>query len=183
MNKGAVSLLMIVCLIFAACGGKNSVPSGILPREKMERVMWDMVMADQYASYLSKDSGHLDLKAERLRLYEQVFRLHDISRDKFQKSYAYYMAHPELNQVLFDSLTDLGSRLRSEAYSHPTVKPLVTPPQAAPAPTPGGTASPGSSIRVSPLKRDTSGKGPGTAHPIPSSGPPSSAPAGKRQVR
>src|SRR5579872_3935993 len=128
MKKRFAGLLTVVCLILSACRSKNSVPSGILPREKMEQVMWDMVMADQYASYLAKDSAHLDLKLERLRLYEQVFRLHDISRDKFRKSYAYYLEHPELNQVLFDSLTDLGNRLRTEAYSHPTVKPIVTQP-------------------------------------------------------
>lgn len=144
--KGRIAgLIAIVCLIFAACGDKNSVPSGILPREKMEQVMWDMVMADQYASYLAKDSAHLDLKLERLRLYEQVFRLHDISREKFRKSYAYYMDHPELNQILFDSLTDLGSRLRSEAYSHPATKPLVTPAPPSPA-VPSGSPAPAVSL-------------------------------------
>lgn len=176
--------LAIVCLIFAACGDKNSVPSGVLPREKMEKVIWDMVMADQYASYLAKDSAHLDIKAERLRLYEQVFRLHDISRDKFRKSYAYYMDHPELNQVLFDSLTDLGGRLRSEAYRHPWVKPFVAPPPASPAVMPG-TTHPAVSLphRIQRLKPDTAGKGPRVTPSVTPGGRPSSAPADKRPVQ
>jgi len=165
MNKKIAGLVAAVCLILTACGDKNSVPSGILPREKMEQVMWDMVMADQYASYLAKDSAHLDPKTERLRLYEQVFRMHDISRDKFQKSYAYYMDHPELNQVLFDSLVDYGSRVRSDVYSHPAVKPLAIPAPAVPVVNP---------------KADSIGKGKRVTPPVIRNRRPSSAPAGKR---
>ena len=93
----------------------------------MQDVVWDMVIqADQYSSYMAKDSAHINIKLERLRLYEQVFQLHSVSRDQFKKSYDYYMAHPELAQTLFDSLISKGNRLRSEAYSHPSVRPAVT---------------------------------------------------------
>src|ERR1700759_226624 len=110
--RGRVAILFLIFgSLITACGDKYSVPSGILDREKMEAVMWDMIQADQYADYLKKDSAHLDLKAEHLRLYEQVFRLHDVSREKFQKSYNWYLAHPEMNQVLFDSLQTRGNRL------------------------------------------------------------------------
>ncbi len=131
MTKGTAALLIIICLAIASCAGKDHVPSGILPRDKMEGVLWDMVLADQYASYLTKDSSHLDLKKEHLRLYEQVFRLHDVTRDKFQKSYKYYLDHPDLSQTLFDSLVNKGNRLRTESYSRPPLKPISTPPPAA----------------------------------------------------
>ena len=137
MRKAIVGLLAIFCIIAAGCSDKKSVPSGILPREKMENVLWDMIQADQYAAVLAKDSAaHIaDMKAERLRLYDQVFRLHDVSRDKFRESYQFYSDHPELSQDLFDSLLVRGNRLRSEEYAHPTARPSAKPPTT-PLPTP-----------------------------------------------
>ena len=118
MNRRGIGALLVVVGLAAGCRGKNHVPSGVLPREKMESVLWDMIQADQYSSFLTKDSAHVDLKLERLRLYEQVFLLHGVSRDQFRKSYDYYMAHPDLTEALFDSLQTRGTRLRSEEYSH-----------------------------------------------------------------
>jgi hypothetical protein len=119
---------LVLCFIFlllsaAACHSKSGLPSGVLSQEKMAGVLWDMIEADQYAITLSKDSAlidsaHLNMKLESLRLYDQVFRLHQVSRDEFRKSYKYYMDHPELTQALFDSLLAKGNHLRGEAYSH-----------------------------------------------------------------
>ncbi len=136
MRKAIAGLLVIFCVIAAGCSDKKGVPSDILPREKMENVLWDMIQADQYAAVLAKDSAaHIaDLKAERLRLYDQVFRLHDVSRDKFRRSYQYYSDHPELSQELFDSLLVRGNKLRSEEYAHPPARPSVKPPTTPPAP-------------------------------------------------
>ena len=120
-------LLGILLFTAAGCSDKNNIPSGILSQEKMEGVLWDMIQADQYSIlYLAKDSAHMskdsaktNTKMETLRLYEQVFRLHQVSREEFRKSYQYYLDHPALNQVLFDSLTAKGVRLRTESYSRP----------------------------------------------------------------
>jgi hypothetical protein len=102
------------------CAGKNGVPHGIIPRDRMELVMWDMAQADQYvALYLAKDSAHIDRKKETLKLYETVFRLHDVSLDEFRKSYRYYLDHPELGQLLFDSVIARGVRARTEMYDRP----------------------------------------------------------------
>jgi hypothetical protein len=108
----------------------------------MERVMWDMAQADQYAAlYLAKDSAHIDRKAETMRLYAEVFRLHQVTPEEFRESYQYYLAHPVLNQLLFDSVIARGVRARSEMYDrpsqyHPPVPPV--PPVGPGAVVPGG---------------------------------------------
>jgi|SRR6185437_2501471 len=127
MRRGILALLMILGMA-TGCSDKDRIPSGVLSRQKMEDVLWDMIQADQYSSFLTKDSAHIDLKEERLRLYQQVFLLHGVSREQFRKSYDYYMARPDLTQMLFDSLQSKGNRLRSEAYSRPSATPVVTPP-------------------------------------------------------
>ena len=131
------------------CTGKNNVPRGIIPQEKMEQVMWDMAQADQYAAlYLAKDSAHTDLKKETLKLYETVFRLNDVSVNEFRKSYRYYLDHPELGQLLFDSVIARGTRARMEMYDrpshfHPTVPAI---PGAVGVPDAHGPAMPGSRV-------------------------------------
>lgn len=128
--------LWFCILLFAACADKDSVPSGILPKEKMGAVLWDMIQAEQFSTtYLAKDSGKIDLKTEDLRLYDQVFRLHGITREDFRKSYRFYQDHPDITRILFDSLLARGNRLRTESYNKPAPPPVVTPP-ATPAPAP-----------------------------------------------
>lgn len=116
-------MLLILLLSWAAgigCSDKSHVPGGILSKDKMEQVMWDMAQADQYAAlYLAKDSAHIDRKAETMRLYAEVFRLHKVTADEFRKSYRYYLDHPELNQLLFDSVIARGVRARTELYDRP----------------------------------------------------------------
>ena len=126
MRTEIVGLMIFLCFVFTGCSDKDKVPHGILPVNNMCSVMWDMIQADQYAAILARDSAHSDARSEHLRLYEQVFRLHNITRENFQKSYNYYLQHPELNQILSDSLTAHGNRLRNEAYAHPSNPPAVT---------------------------------------------------------
>jgi hypothetical protein len=149
-------------LVFlAGCSGPESVPSGVIPRDKMQQILWDMVEADQYSQlYLARDSARIDVKAETAGRYEQVFQLYKISKDQFEKSIHYYFSRPDIAKPLFDSLSAMGVRKRTEDYSHnkPAVVPGHTPvtvPGKAPvpghAPIPGhagGPYSPGNNPAV-----------------------------------
>lgn len=142
MTRIIALLLVVVLLAGSGCSDKNSVPSGILPRAKMESVMWDVIQAEQYSgTYLAKDSARIDLKLENLRLYDQVFRLHQTSREEFRKSYQYYMGQADLAQALFDSLLSKGNRLRTESYNRPASRPVVTTPTPS-VPTPAAATPP-----------------------------------------
>ncbi len=98
MRIGACILLLI---FLAGCSSKDKVPSGILSQDKMERVLWDMIQADEYAAlYLAKDSAIIDKKMETLKLYQQVFQLHQVSRDEFRESYQFYLGRPDLSRTV-----------------------------------------------------------------------------------
>jgi hypothetical protein len=133
MTRVIACLLVGVLLAVSSCSDKNSVPAGVLPHAKMEAVMWDVIQSEQYsASYLAKDSAHINLKLENLKLYDEVFRLHQVSREEFRKSYQYYMGRADLAQVLFDSLLAKGNRLRTESYGRPYRPVTAAPGQATP---------------------------------------------------
>lgn len=160
MTRIIACLLVGVMLAVSSCSDKNSVPTGVLPHEKMEAVMWDVIQSEQYsASYLAKDSAHLDLKLENLRLYDEVFRLHQVSREEFRKSYLYYMGRADLSQILFDSLLAKGNRLRTESYSR-TYRPVTI--------APGQAALPATAPVKPPAAPTTApGKPPGAHFPSP----------------
>lgn len=70
----------------------------------MHQVMWDLARSDEFVSqFMAQDTG-VDTKMESLKLYEQVYRLHNTTHDIFQKSLAYYQQHPKLLKVIMDSL-------------------------------------------------------------------------------
>lgn len=95
--------IFLVSILFLSCSKKDKRPD-VLSEKKMREVMWDMIRADQYvADFVLKDST-LKKKEESIRLYEQVFRIHKISRTQFKKSLDYYSSRPDLFRPIIDSL-------------------------------------------------------------------------------
>jgi len=175
MSRAWIGWLAIVLVVLGtSCSDRNSVPSGILSREDMQNVLWDMIQADQFSTYLVKDSARVNLKMENLRLYDQVFQMHHISREAFSKSYQYYMARPDLTQTLFDSLQAMGNRLRSETYSHPVIR---NPTPAPPATPPPATSKPAAdSAHKKPFGVPSTPVHPPLHHPLSSPKPKTPAP-------
>ena len=100
-------ILFFLCCSIAlvSCRDNNRMPKDVLPQEEMGKVLWDMMNAGQYVSsyVLTKDS--IDKIAQSTKVYGQVLQLHAISKEKFEKSYAYYREHPGLMKVILDSLS------------------------------------------------------------------------------
>ena len=96
--------LFVSFFFFVSCKDKNQLPHGVLPKEKMQEVLWSMIYAGEFlnAYVLNKDS--VDRVAESSKIYGQVFQVHHITKEEFDKSYSYYREHPELMKVLLDSL-------------------------------------------------------------------------------
>lgn len=133
---------LLCILLIVGCSQKDTIPSGVIGKEEMGDILWDMMQADQYATnYLIKDSAKVNVKMETLKLYEEVFRLHKVNREEFRKSFQFYQDHPDITRVLFDSLISKGNRLRAATYSHPPTTTPSTPvvkPGTNPVITPGG---------------------------------------------
>ena len=71
----------------------------------MEAILWDMLNADEFVSgYVLPKNPALDRKQESIKLYEQIFRIHQTNREEFQKSFSFYRAHPALLKAVLDSI-------------------------------------------------------------------------------
>lgn len=108
----------------AACTNKNKIPSDVMTQDKMETVMWDMILADRFSSqFLERDSvAKKNIKTENLKLYERVFQVHHITREEFVRSFNFYLSRPDLNKVIYDTMTARADRRRAELYKADTLK-------------------------------------------------------------
>lgn len=114
--KQLLAIGLIIFFLAPGCTNQYKVPPDILPKDKMEKVLWDMILADRYASvFLSRDSAK-NIKEETFTLYEQVFTIHKITRQQFTKSMKYYLDRPDISQVMLDSLATKANRRRDEMY-------------------------------------------------------------------
>ena len=106
--------LLLICscsLVLWACTGKENIPEGVLPEKKMQVLLWDIMRADQFlANFVFSRDTSLDKKEESIKLYSRIFRVHDVTKEDFQQSMAYYSAHPELLKILMDSVSALSLR-------------------------------------------------------------------------
>lgn len=108
--------LLFFCFIIS-CTNKNSIPSGIIPKTEMQKIFWDMIQADQFSKqFVLKDSAKKNVHAETMKWYSQVFQIHHVTKDEFQKSYQFYMSRPDILRVMFDSLSAQGNRRMQEVY-------------------------------------------------------------------
>jgi len=112
--------MRLLCVAFlwlavVSCSDNTKVPADIIQPLKMKKVFWDMVQADRFASsFLIREKDTAKRTRETFELYEKVFRLNDISRDDFRKSYIFYMGRPDLTKMMFDSISTQGERKKME---------------------------------------------------------------------
>lgn len=109
-----------ICLL--SCKDKFAVPKGIIPLKKMEKIMWDVVRADMMVNYYSARDTAYNKTLNSTTLYQQIFKIHNISKQEFEKSVNYYQSRPDLLQPVFDTLYSKASTPELVPVAKDTVK-------------------------------------------------------------
>jgi hypothetical protein len=110
-------LIFITGFFFiVGCNNKTSTPSGILGREKMQLVMWDMIRADVYTEQFIKKDSSKNIAIENLKLQNAIFSIHKVTRSQYYKSYDYYISHNDLIRVVLDSMSAKADREKFELF-------------------------------------------------------------------
>ena len=102
-------LIIATSVLFYSC--KETVPSGIIKQNKMQEVLWDMLRADALSHQIANSDSTKLADDERAKLKRQVFKIHNITEDQFDKSYSYYVQHPEIMRNMLDSLNSQKIRV------------------------------------------------------------------------
>jgi len=108
------SVFFICIILLMGCSGKDSIPNDIIEPKPMQKIVWDMLQADEVAFQNKLKDTSIVLKTESFRLYDQVFAVHKTSREAFYKSYTYYQKHPQLYKTLMEGVKSLGGKEREK---------------------------------------------------------------------
>lgn len=101
----------------AACANNDTIPGDIIPRQKMETIIWQLIQSDEYANILANHDTLRKASTEKMKVYQQVFDLNRTSLVEFKKSYSFYMEHPNISKVMFDSISVKANRQHAEIYN------------------------------------------------------------------
>ncbi|MFM6926246.1 MAG: DUF4296 domain-containing protein [Ferruginibacter sp.] len=111
-------ILLTGLVLTGSCNSKEKIPADILKPEKMQAVLWDVMKADAFTTdYIKKDSSK-NAAAENLKLQQQVFAIHKISKEDFYRSYDYYKTNPVVFKKIVDSIIAQAERNK---YINPKV--------------------------------------------------------------
>jgi hypothetical protein len=106
-----IRLMIFSGLFLLACNNKK-VPRGILPPEKMQRVMWDIIRADELATHTIYTIPDTQLEDYAVKIYKDVLAIHGVDKESFVKSFRFYLSRPDLTRVIFDTMINRANRER-----------------------------------------------------------------------
>jgi Domain of unknown function (DUF4296) len=104
--------ILFICL--NGCTNKDTGINGILSKEKMQSVMWDIIGADVFTEQFIKKDSLKNASIENMQLQNKIFALHKVNRVDFYKSYEYYVEHTSMMKNILDSMTIQAERNRSK---------------------------------------------------------------------
>jgi hypothetical protein len=108
-------ILLLLTFVFS-CTGRNTIPSGILKQDQMEKVLYDVLIAEGYSeTYLYKDSSHKKEYWMNEQL-DKVLAIHKVSQETFMKSYDFYKNRPDLLKPIMDTMDAKSRRNRDKIY-------------------------------------------------------------------
>jgi hypothetical protein len=110
-------LIFIIGFFFiVGCNDKTGTPSGVLGKEKMQSVMWDIIRAEVFTEQFMKKDSSKNIAMENLKLQNAIFSIHKVTRRQYFRSYDYYISHTDLIRLVLDSMSAKAERDRFELY-------------------------------------------------------------------
>lgn len=118
----------ILLFSMLGCSTRQEKSSGILPKEKMQAVMWDIIGADVFTEQFIKKDTLKNPVIENMQLQNKIFAIHKTTKVDFYKSYDYYMSRTDQMRIILDSITAKAERDRSKMIEKQyNSKPTKTP--------------------------------------------------------
>ena len=100
-----MKIIFFLLFLISLSGCVNKNRPHILNKEEMEKVIWDIMLVEEFANIQAARDSLRNIDKERLNLYMKVFQLHRTTREDFSSSLKYYAAKPAVMKAIFDTLS------------------------------------------------------------------------------
>ncbi|HET7115441.1 MAG TPA: DUF4296 domain-containing protein [Hanamia sp.] len=97
-------IYFIFSILFFSCYNGDKVPSKIIKPKDMGSIMWDVMRAQSLASEIALKDSTVDVAIKTKLLSQKVFEIHKTDSAQFNKSYNWYIKHPDILKRIFDSI-------------------------------------------------------------------------------
>lgn len=107
--------VLFVLLYVISCGKKKKefvVPDGIIKKEEMVKVLADIHITE--ATINLRNVSSTNAASLNASLYKSVFVKHKISKEEFEKSYAFYSSNTELLNAVYDNVITELTKMQAE---------------------------------------------------------------------
>ncbi len=95
--------IFFLLVVLGSCN--QNVPKNLIPKDKMEVLLWDYLKNDIYAFDHLQDSLHRDTILS-INMQKNLFSKHHVTEKEFNESYTYYSSNPKLLKEILDSISN-----------------------------------------------------------------------------
>ena len=95
---------LFLSLIIFSCGDAGYSPEDVIKPEKMQAVLWDLLVAGETADHFVNADTTLIRGIQHSERYAQVLNIHKISKPVFVKSLRWYQSRPDIFKPIVDSI-------------------------------------------------------------------------------
>lgn len=97
-------IFFIFSAIIISCNSGNKTPSNIIQPKEMQSILWDVMRAQTLANQIAIKDSSVNAAVETKSLSQKIFQIHKTDSSHFNKSYNWYVKHPDALKLIFDSL-------------------------------------------------------------------------------
>lgn len=109
-------ILIPLLLLITSCAKEKpeniKIPKGIIPPDKMEKVLTDVHLVEGSLVYIRSKKG--DYEELKNYYYSFIFEKHNISREQYEKSILFYQDHIDLFEEIYGKVFRNLEKKRSE---------------------------------------------------------------------
>lgn len=102
MMKNLFGLLFLSIII--SCDSGNKPPSNIIQPKEMQSILWDVMRAQTLANEIAIKDSSINTVAKTNLFSVKIFKIHKTDSTTFSNSYSWYIKHPDILKLIFDSL-------------------------------------------------------------------------------
>ncbi len=121
-----VFIYVFISIFLFSCYSVDKAPDNIIKPKEMKSILWDVMRAQTLAQQTSLKDSTINMAIETKLLSQKIFEIHQTDSTHFVESYNWYVKHPDVLKIIFDSLYaqkqregDLRLKKKEKALHHP----------------------------------------------------------------